>query len=381
MTRPHLRRGAGQGIVALLALAAGAVVCSSGDDSTAKAPTNETPTTTSADDTVVGDGEPWVVFHGVELGLTLARVDGTGLHTILEGETVHPDWSPDGSEIAYVHTGQVWITDPAGEHPRRLVETLPTGLDGLYWEDPAWSRDGARIATVGYDGNPNDVAPARSVLAIVDVATSEVTVAGELTLADGNLHSFPRWSPAGDALVMNVDHFTGETYDGATVAVARADGESWTAPEPITELGQYGKVDWHPTDDLIVFGDYDISGHQDTDEPTNLFTIRTDGSQLTPVTDFGPERGARGPADLDRRRPHHVRLHHRRHRRRSGHRDHRHRRLEPRDRPRPRRGRQAQPPPPPPPPDGARMNRGRPSRTARCTHRRMPKSAASVQAA
>jgi hypothetical protein len=245
-----------------------------------------TPPPPAADDTVVGDGEPWVVFHGVELGLTLARLDGTGLHTILEGYTDHPDWSPDGTEIAYVNDGVVLITDTSGERSRRLVESYPDGLDGLYWEDPAWSRDGSQIAMVGYGGNPEGT-PARSVLAIVDVATGELTVAGELALVDG-LHSFPRWSPAGDALVLNVDHFTGENYDGGTVAVVRKSGDGWSGPEPITEHGQYGRVDWHPTDDVIVFGQYDIGFWQDTDEPTNIFTIRPDGTERKSVTTFGP---------------------------------------------------------------------------------------------
>ncbi|WP_142460397.1 TolB family protein [Geodermatophilus aquaeductus] len=240
----------------------------------------------------VGQDEPWIVFQGVELGLTLARPDGSGLHTILDGETVHPDWSPDGSEIAYVEAedgrGQVWLTDAAGEDPRPLLESSPAGLEDLYWENPAWSRDGARIAMIGYDGDPNDEAPARSVLAVVDIPTGDLTVAGELALADGRLHSFPRWSPDGDALVMNIDHFTGEIYDGATVAVSRSGGGGWTPPAAITDVGAFGRVDWHPSEDLIVFGDHDLGGDQSTDEPTNLFTIRPDGSERRPVTDFGP---------------------------------------------------------------------------------------------
>jgi len=240
----------------------------------------------------VGPDEPLIVFQGVALGLTLARPDGSGLHTILEGETVHPDWSPDGSDIAYVKAedgrGQVWLTDVAGEDNRPLLESYPTDLEDLYWEDPAWSRDGARIAMVGYEGDPNNEPPARSVLAIVDIATGELTVAGELARADGRLHSFPRWSPDGDALVMNIDRFSGEVYDGATVAVSRSKGGGWTAPKDITEVGAFGRVDWHPSEDLIVFGDYDIGGYQVTDKPTNLFTIRPDGSERRPVTDFGP---------------------------------------------------------------------------------------------
>jgi Tol biopolymer transport system component len=268
-------------LVMLIALAA----CGSDDAADAGPSPTETPPS-------LGQDEPWIVFHGVALGLTLARPDGSDLHTILQGETVHPDWSPDGSEIAYVKVedgrGQVWLTDAAGQEPRPLLDSYPSGLEGLYWENPAWSRDGARMAMVGYDGDPNNDAPARSVLAIVDIATGELTVAGELALADGRLHSFPRWSPDGDALVMNIDHFTGEIYDGSTVAVSRSKGGGWTAPAAITDVGEFGRVDWHPSEDLIVFGSYDIGGFQDTDEPTNLFTIRPDGSERRPVTDFGP---------------------------------------------------------------------------------------------
>jgi hypothetical protein len=242
---------------------------------------------------VVSDGEEWIAFQGVERGISLVRSDGTGGHVILgpPGDQNHPDWSPDGSEIAYVQydgsSSLVMITDVEGENPRLLTESLGPDLESLFWENPAWSRDGSKIAMVGYDGDPNQVAPASSVLAVVEVSTGDVTVAGELARADGRLHSFPRWSPDGQAMVLNVDHFTGDSYEGSAVAVIRRDGDTWSTPEEITEVGQYGRVDWHRTEDLIVFGDYDIGGIESTDEPTNLYTIRPDGSERVPLTSFG----------------------------------------------------------------------------------------------
>jgi hypothetical protein len=46
--------------------------------------------------------------------------------------------------------------------------------------------------------------------------------------------------------------------------------------------------DWSPTDDLIVFTTYDLSFYNQTDEPSNLYTVRPDGTELTQITFFGP---------------------------------------------------------------------------------------------
>lgn len=242
----------------------------------------------------VGAGEEWIVFQGVPLGLSLVRPDGTGGHVILgpPGDQVHADWSPDGSQIVYVQTSdtssEIWLTDPQGTDPTPLVTDYPPELDGLFWDNPSWSRDGLKIATVGYAGNPNAELPARSVLAIIEVASGEFTIVGEYAQADGALHSFPRWSPDDDAFVINVDHFTGEEFLGSTIAVVRQTDTGWAAPEEITDVGWWQRPDWHPTDDLIVFCSYDIGGFASTDDPSNLFTIRTDGTEMTQVTDFGP---------------------------------------------------------------------------------------------
>ena len=89
-------------------------------------------------------------------------------------------------------------------------------------------------------------------------------------------------------MVLNIDRFDGDVSVGATVDITRRKGSGWSAPESITEPGQFARVDWHPTEELIVFGDYDIGGVESTDEPTNLYTVRSDGSELTQITWFGP---------------------------------------------------------------------------------------------
>lgn len=234
------------------------------------------------------------MFHGAPPGLSLIRPDGTGNHVILgpPGDQVHPDWSPDGSRIAYVQAGDgrsdIWVTDPRGTSPAPLLAEYPAGLSGLFWDDPDWSPDGSRIATVGYEGDPQQDLPARSVLAVVEVASGELEIVGELASSDGFLHSFARWSPDGSAFVVNRDVFADGEYLGAALAVIRRTGTGWSPPDAITEVVAGPRADWHPTDDLLVFCTNDVGGAPSSDEPSNLFTVRPDGTELTPITDYGP---------------------------------------------------------------------------------------------
>lgn len=255
------------------------------------APANESP--------AVGEGQDWIAFQGVSLGFTLIRPDGTGNHVILDdlpGDQLHPDWSPDGSQLAFVQasddaTWDTWISDPRGTSPEPLLAEYPAQLEGRIWDNPAWSRDGSRIAMVGYDGNPDLELPTRSALAIVEVATDEVSVPFDFALDDPVPgFSFPRWAPDGKAMVLTVGRFDKKrTFTGEAIAVTTLNGDTWSTPRVITPFDDFAtRPDWHPTDDLIVFATHDVGYLQSTDKPSNLFTVRPDGSALTQVTDFGP---------------------------------------------------------------------------------------------
>ena len=290
-------RHAGRIVLGLVLLVG--VACSS--PSATEAPPSE-PSAASTQPSAapaVGDGEEWIVFQGVPLGLSLIRPDGSGNHVILgpPGDQLHPDWSPDGSQIAYVQRDgpdaqQILITDPQGTKPQPLVKEYPAKLSSLVWDNPAWSPDGSQIATVGYQGDPATQLPERSVLAIVTVASGEVTVVGELESSAGLLHSTPRWSPAGDAFVISLDHIKGDEWVGSWIAVIRRTGAGWSKPKPITKVVGGPRADWHPTDDLIVFCTNDVGGFEVTDEPSNLFTVRSDGSNSPRSPTTVPGRSA-----------------------------------------------------------------------------------------
>ncbi len=251
------------------------------------------PSSSASRSAEIGPSEPWIVYQGAPQGLSLARPDGTGNHVILgpPGEQLHPDWSPDGSQIAYVQATEaasaIWITDPQGSNPKPLLSEDPPDLSGLFWDNPAWSPDGLHIATIAYDGDPQRSLPARSLLAIVDVRSGDVDIAGELASADEGLHSFPRWSPDGSALMIIQNRFSGEDYLGGDIAIVRRAEAGWSAPDAITDVVESPRGDWHPSDDLIVFCTNDVGGVQVTDDPSELFTVRSDGTGLTQITEFG----------------------------------------------------------------------------------------------
>jgi Tol biopolymer transport system component len=243
--------------------------------------------------------EPWIAAQPHRPHLALVRPDGSEAVDILDDlpyEQFHPDWSPDGMQLTFEHAPEgpdadvrdVWISDADGSNAEPLVTEYPPDLEGLFWSTPAWSLDGDSIAMVGYQGNAAMVLPTRSVLAVVDLATRELSVVSEVASADGNLHANPRWSNDGTAIVFALDHFRGDRYLGAAIAIVRHADAEWSEPELITEVGEYADhPDWHPTEDLIVFSTYDYAAFWETDEPSNLYTIRPDGSDRIQLTDFG----------------------------------------------------------------------------------------------
>ncbi len=286
------------GIIAMLLAACGSPAAPAGPTASALAtaappaptatPAGSAPTETPPS---VGAGEAWIVYQGAPLGLSLIRPDGSGNHVILgpPGDQLHPDWSPDGSKIAYAQATDaaqsIWITDPRGASPAPLFATIPAELKGMFLDNPAWSPDGSRIAAIAYAGDPQGL-PVSSTLVIVNVASGQVTLAGKLESADGSLHSFPRWSPDGSALVLVLDQFDGEEYIGGRIAIVRDTEGTWSAPKSITDVLDPPRVDWHHTEDLIVYVTNDVGSVESTDDPSNLFTIKSDGSGLTQVTNF-----------------------------------------------------------------------------------------------
>src|SRR5438552_3594002 len=153
--------------------------------------------------------------------------DGTGL-VQLTNEPANdslPAYSPDGSKIAFISgrsgLDQVWVMSSDGSGPSQL-----TFDDAFKGQVPDWSPDGSKIAYVA--GDPGDVR-------VMDADGSD-----QHTVIGGPTDDFgPAWSPDGQQLAFI-------RFDNRTVYVANADG---SGAHVVRSLGLQAVPAWQPRGD------------------------------------------------------------------------------------------------------------------------------------
>ena len=232
--------------------------------------------------------------------------DGSGSSAILSDlkqSTFHPDWSPDGSRIAFELEGadgwDIWTAAADGSDRMLVVDhtTCPAN-DCIGVSYPAWSPDGDAMAYARFHAAPGDIVS--SDIEVMDIATGETRVVASSPRR--TVLEYPRWSPDGGSLVYAFTRFSTDTADPGTETgsgLAMVDTVTPDAePRELTDPELFGSYpDVRTSDGLIVFATYDLGEFQGTDEPSNLYTVRPDGSGLTQLTDFGPgERRATQPS-------------------------------------------------------------------------------------
>jgi Tol biopolymer transport system component len=119
----------------------------------------------------------------------------------IPGNDNAPSYSPDGSQIAFFHDGEIWVMGSDGLRPHRL-------LDGPGGFTPRWSPDGTKIAYTVYDDTYRpQVAMAGSYreqplvrLEVVDLTTGRNSVRSKVTMASD--YNTPVWLPTGDQLLI-----------------------------------------------------------------------------------------------------------------------------------------------------------------------------------
>lgn len=125
-----------------------------------------------------------------------ADADGSNVVRLTTGSfyEASPDWSPDGTQIVFVRSNQIYTMNANGSG-QALIPSSPSGVTSVAWHPVALSR---RVAyTIGSSG-VNAGIHRRS----LDTATTDSIVVGAPTTTRYDVR-WVDWSPAGDSLVFD----------------------------------------------------------------------------------------------------------------------------------------------------------------------------------
>lgn len=206
----------------------------------------------------------------VEAGSSAAKV----LYEDPEKMPMAPQWSPDGSEVAFglgtffvarARGAQVAVVKADGSGFRELTEGANN--NGF----PSYSPDGKQIVfrTLGAEGQ------GLRVMNLVDKSVRKLTE---------DYDNFPLWSPRGDLIV-----FTRQVEGDFELFTIRPDGSG--LKRVTTAPGNEGHCAWSPDGEWIIFsssrlGFKDEAIYTDSPQPYGeLFVMRYDGSQVRQLTD------------------------------------------------------------------------------------------------
>jgi Tol biopolymer transport system component len=161
-------------------------------------------------------------FHLSGDGRTLAYIaklnDGYGLFTLpvsggepqllvkITGRGVVPQWSPDGSQLAYAAGNDIYVIGATGGQSRKIAHLQDSGRRKSGWDmwTVRWSPDGKFIAAIGYTAKPGT----NNGIFVVPASGGELR---QLTPDDPDYLEGVEWHPDGQSLSYNVDRRASET--------------------------------------------------------------------------------------------------------------------------------------------------------------------------
>jgi Tol biopolymer transport system component len=255
--------------LALLAVAALAVLAACGDSEAPAVATTPAISGSIVYEKEVGGGKQ----------LFSVRADGTGERrlTRVDGDALHPEWSPDGKQIAF-------YIEHKNAKPRPYCSIALMNADGSGLTDlanrrrgcdgsPSFTPDGKRIVFGHYD----------------DVREFERIASMDLTGRDRRDIKSP-WRFGVGAPVTSPDgkwiafvRLAGEESERNSLFAMRPDGSQLRRVTPAS-WGIGDKFDWSPDGKLIVLTTH--AHFVKPGESANVVTIRPDGRIATRITRF-----------------------------------------------------------------------------------------------
>lgn len=193
-------------------------------------------------------------------GIEVVNADGTGQQRILADPSVMGNgisWSPDCSRLAFGHQDggldpaeHIWVLNIASAAATQLT----TG--GALDRSPDWSPDGSKIAFTstrqaggGASGSTNHL------LYVMKADGTAVTRLTTLPDPSGSLHERnPSWKPDGTAIVLRSDTDFGESGSRGPVVVVSADGATRTGFDTVDGPLYGANPAWSPDGTKFVMG-------------------------------------------------------------------------------------------------------------------------------
>ena len=222
------------------------------------------------------------------LTMFMANADGSGVRSLTPPTKSLDwfDWSPDGSRIAYMATGNLYVVDVAGGQPKRLPATgnahFPTWLppDG---KEIVYRLESASPAIFAIA--PDGLGKRRQVS--TRTADNRFDYQSIAVSPDGSRISFTRWSSEGLPSVHALDVASGRemAYPTATGTSARG-----TAPySPDGKLVAYARVYREGAFQIVVANADGSGGERPIGERRRS---QPDGSDIAATWAFAPDGSA-----------------------------------------------------------------------------------------